>query len=91
MENKTKIAHADPIGSHTPTPWFNPVECPTLVSSVSHGMVTQCDVEDAAFIVRAVNTHEEMLHMLKVALTFFDPSKPIAESLRRIIATGEGK
>lgn len=65
--------HGHPRTEHTPTPWFN--ELSTVYASHSYQsesdeppiVCSTINRADAAFIVRAVNAHEELLTALRSA------------------------
>jgi hypothetical protein len=98
--------------THTPTPWiqkgrqvqageyladtinpFNGRESKTKM----HRLNIRClHEEDAAFIVRAVNSHDQMIHALKRAYDWLrDPASDVkmqvASDICQAIAQAEGK
>lgn len=56
-----------PQGQHTPTPWKVSQTGKFVMHSRSGTLLNVCEAskEDAAFIVRAVNSHEELFRVLK--------------------------
>jgi len=97
------------INRHTPTPWTllgGMIGEPYKIQAHSehHEIVTPCKAlknADAAFIVRAVNVHEELVTTLKETLdalyneTIDTPHRPwinsVKERARQAIAKAEGK
>ena len=95
---------------HTPTPWFNwgtyhqgrrPTICskaPGSGYSVGSEIASVNTDADAAFIVKAVNSHEELLGELKSLVAWIEEFPERAESMERqlnnakvAIAKAEGK
>ncbi len=87
--------------SHTPTPWevgFNKADRTYHIVDCIGGstMAFSADEENAAFIVRAVNAHEELLHALKCLVAQYDEAneESFAEAYGNaleIIAKAEGR
>lgn len=101
-------AHTDNCmqrSQHTPTPWKQEKGTPwSYESNGQHFMgvgfpkSVPSEQRDAnmAFIVRAVNSHEELIDFLKAALPMFSRTmlyngKPMQEAAFELIAKAEGK
>lgn len=71
---KTKTA----TPTHTPTPWrivLAPTQIVTdgeIIATLNNAMGVEQRQGNAAFIVRAVNSHEELMEAIKVAYQFFN-------------------
>lgn len=102
---------AAPVAGHTPTPWHvlalrNKLYveapgvsiCDMMLEDAIELKQSEVARADAAFIVRAVNSHEDMLEVLKI-VALFDPNNPSAlvqmcavrNEAKRAIAQAEGK
>jgi len=86
--------------SHTPTPWKVTTTNEVWMSSVcgSDGdEIAQCfkfkneSEANAAFIVRAVNSHEELLEAAKSLIKYGVVGDEYKEQVRQAIAKAEGK
>lgn len=91
-------------GKHTPTPW-SLLPARTLInikgpSSEQIGQIPTSDEANAAFIVKAVNCHEELLEACKEALSALNIINKLTEGpmamptpqmqrLQEVIATAE--
>jgi len=94
-----------PASSHTPTPWGwesleNRVRIEGngyCVAIMQKGMDRQTTEANAAFIVRAVNSHEELLDVMRFIIemnekTGAERNMPVAIRLaKKAIAKAEGK
>ena len=90
--------------TNTPTPWFNwgtdhqgrrPTICskaPGSGYSVGSEIASVNTDADAAFIVRAVNSHEELIGMLKAALNNLDDQSGgyLTRDIEQAVAKAEG-
>lgn len=97
-------AHLDIDCKHTPTPWAVGRKCESLVTSGIE-IVADCQstgelpreisVANAAFIVRAVNAHEELIKMIKnlrdLALDADVIDNVHVEEIDFILSKAEGK
>ncbi len=92
-------ARAMSRSQHTPTPWhddLSTVHGPEIDAEYQEKQIV-CSVinrADAAFIVRAVNAHEELLETLKEALPYlskYGVPDHITNSAILAIAKAEGK
>ena len=91
------------LTQHTPTPWKFEESTMTLRSAPSNYWLATFDSFDgainnkanAAFIVRAVNSHEALLEAVKKALKYVQRAEPIdcqlEVDLKDTIAQAEGK
>lgn len=83
---------------HTPTPWtldeagiiWGPHEELAGKSKGYQCIAEEIELEDAAFIVRAVNCHEELLAACKEVLDWVLATE-VREQLSKAIAKAEGK
>jgi hypothetical protein len=83
---------------HTPTPWNYDDENGRVYDNEAGELVAVCDfVPDAAFIVKAVNSHEELVDTLRFILEMdakqgADRNMPVAIRLaKQVLAKAEGK
>lgn len=90
---------------HTPTPWFvnvSPGECVQIYKPCPTRMADDviCEVvgiglprkeANAAFIIRAVNAHEEFLWFVRDFLRGDVSDRELTERGRELIAKAEGK
>jgi hypothetical protein len=98
--NKTRRnANMKPQSTHTPTPWhsdLSTVHGPEIDAEYQEKQIV-CSVinkADAAFIVRAVNAHEELIAMSKGLLgyaTSHGMSDDLFLKYQAVIARAEGK
>jgi len=80
--------------THTPTPWFQKGQDVFLYRGVFEypDKIARCTGElDAAFIVKAVNSHEELLRQLKSLHDLFHRCAGGSCSTYKTIARAEGK
>ncbi len=80
---------------HTPTPWTHNPEMSDSSISGPNGVVARAlHSWDAAFIVRAVNAHEELLEALKALRNRANQTcgaTDLMEQINQAIAKAEGK
>lgn len=86
--------------THTPTPWKN---CENAIYGADRTPI--CDTmrvlnvdnndspyeANAEFIVRAVNSHEELVEALKIVLANASMPTDIRENTKQVLAKAEGK
>ncbi len=91
-----------PEATHTPTPWKFESASTSFTNRGSEQLLWNGDgmaigravnPTQATFIVRAVNAHEELLAMLKVALENLDDKSggSLSLDIKEAIAKAEGK
>ena len=88
------IAEVSKKVEHYPTPWFIDEDengDRIIVDSLEGGLIIarQPNEANAAFIVRAVNSHEELLEAMKNCLEY-DNKEIIKDTLREAISRAEG-
>lgn len=78
--------------THTTTPWtHNPEMSDSSISGADGVVARACHSWDAAFIVRAVNCHEELLIALKTLRDGYKRRGLSCDNADRAIAKAEGK
>lgn len=87
------------VQAHTPTPWQSDndvIFCNghfAIAKTIKLGIPEKESKANAAFIVRACNSHEELLEACKSALILIAPTdqKALKRKLEQAIAKAEGK
>lgn len=67
MGNKPSAEVNTAQAVHAPTPWYIHPDSPSVIREPENDCIVcyHCDINDARFIVRAVNSHDELIGVLK--------------------------
>lgn len=76
------------MSTHTPTPWDYDAHT-DIFKTVDRRNIKE-QMANAAFIVKAVNSHAELLDMLKTATNYLAEGSLLKDQCKQAIAKAEG-